>query len=250
MLGGRPHAMAVQKYDIPVRDGDGFEERYWKPLNTPVLRDGELVALIHHVEDVTADMIHRRDQAIRLRSAQRLQDLAFWEYDKGTGTVYLSPPFAAMQGLPKREGTFSATECFAPTPPEDRDTVLRAFDDVMEAPDHTTIVFTHRVVLQDGTTRWISSQGELVRDRRAAAPRFLLVSMDITHAKRREEDLAQALDERDRLLEQKEALLAEVNHRIKNSLQLVSSILAYSSSRTTSASRSICRIRLRPSVIA
>jgi len=49
-------AMAVQKYDIrrPDAEGGGFEVRYWSPLNTPVLgADGELVYIIHRVEDVT-----------------------------------------------------------------------------------------------------------------------------------------------------------------------------------------------------
>jgi PAS domain-containing protein len=55
---GRPHAMPVQKYDIPLRGPEGgFEERHWKPLNTPVLRAGKIVALIHHVIDVTEETI-------------------------------------------------------------------------------------------------------------------------------------------------------------------------------------------------
>ncbi|HYR29014.1 MAG TPA: ATP-binding protein, partial [Thermoanaerobaculia bacterium] len=49
-----PHAMRVQKYDIR-RPGSGeFEERHWKPLNTPVLVDGEVAYIIHSVEDVTS----------------------------------------------------------------------------------------------------------------------------------------------------------------------------------------------------
>ena len=36
---GKPHTMAVQKYDIrrPEAEGGGFEERYWSPVNSPVL---------------------------------------------------------------------------------------------------------------------------------------------------------------------------------------------------------------------
>src|SRR6185436_7505798 len=51
-----PDAMAVQKYDIrrPDSEGGGFEERYWSPLNAPVLgRNGEVAYIIHQVEDVT-----------------------------------------------------------------------------------------------------------------------------------------------------------------------------------------------------
>src|SRR5690349_15126577 len=45
--------MAVQRYDIRRPTGE-FEERYWSPVNTPVLgADGELRYIIHCVEDVT-----------------------------------------------------------------------------------------------------------------------------------------------------------------------------------------------------
>src|SRR2546427_2092884 len=43
-------AMAVQKYDIrrPESDGGGFEERYWSPVNAPVLDDkGKITCIIH-----------------------------------------------------------------------------------------------------------------------------------------------------------------------------------------------------------
>ncbi len=46
------HAMGIQKYDIPRPDGT-FEERFWKVLNSPVFNDGELILIVHKVEDVT-----------------------------------------------------------------------------------------------------------------------------------------------------------------------------------------------------
>ena len=59
-----PDTMAVQKYDIrrPESEGGGFEERYWSPLNCPVLGDeGKLAYIIHRVEDVT-DLIQLKQQ--------------------------------------------------------------------------------------------------------------------------------------------------------------------------------------------
>ncbi|MGN6370892.1 MAG: ATP-binding protein [Phycisphaerae bacterium] len=51
---GKPHTMAVQKYDIRRPDGS-FEERFWSPVNTPVLgKEGNVICIIHHVQDVTS----------------------------------------------------------------------------------------------------------------------------------------------------------------------------------------------------
>jgi len=55
----RPDAMALQKYDVRRPDG-GFEEKYWSPLNIPVLdAAGEVRFILHRVEDVT-DLVRLR----------------------------------------------------------------------------------------------------------------------------------------------------------------------------------------------
>lgn len=56
LLNQVPDAMVIQKYDIrkPEEDGGGFEERYWSPVNSPVLGDdGKVSYIIHRVQDVT-----------------------------------------------------------------------------------------------------------------------------------------------------------------------------------------------------
>lgn len=48
-----PDTMAIQKYDVRRPDGT-FEERYWSPVNSPVIgADGNVEYLVHRVEDVT-----------------------------------------------------------------------------------------------------------------------------------------------------------------------------------------------------
>ena len=62
--------MAIQKYDIPVAGSSGiyFEERYWSPVNTPILDAvGSVTHVIHCVEDVT-EFVKTRDQAARMES--------------------------------------------------------------------------------------------------------------------------------------------------------------------------------------
>ena len=49
-----PDAMPLQKYDIRIAGTEDFEERYWSPLNTPVLDEKKnIIYIIHRVEDVT-----------------------------------------------------------------------------------------------------------------------------------------------------------------------------------------------------
>ncbi|UKY54424.1 PP2C family protein-serine/threonine phosphatase [Streptomyces inhibens] len=52
---GVRETMPLQRYDIEAPDRPGvFEERYWRPVNAPVLdAGGRVVLIVHRVEDVT-----------------------------------------------------------------------------------------------------------------------------------------------------------------------------------------------------
>lgn len=64
----RPHKMELQKYDIQRTDGT-FEERYWRPVNTPVLNnDGVVEYIIHQVEDVTEMKRLRAEEILQRRN--------------------------------------------------------------------------------------------------------------------------------------------------------------------------------------
>ncbi len=81
----RPDTMAIQKYDVRRPDGV-FEERYWSPVNSPVLgADHRIEYVIHRVEDVTdfvqqkqpsahgGDGMRERMEAEIFRSSQEVQ---------------------------------------------------------------------------------------------------------------------------------------------------------------------------------
>jgi PAS domain S-box-containing protein len=68
-----PDSMAIQKYDSPrpAAEGGGFEQRYWKPLNTPVFAaDGSIEAIIHHVTDVTSEILEKQSSREALRRSE------------------------------------------------------------------------------------------------------------------------------------------------------------------------------------
>jgi PAS domain S-box-containing protein len=60
-----PDTMAVQRY--PVRHQNGqFEEKFWSPVNFPVLgSDGEVAFIMHRVEDVT-ELVRTRNRSLEL----------------------------------------------------------------------------------------------------------------------------------------------------------------------------------------
>ena len=75
LLERRPHRMAVQRYPIrrPEAQGGGFEERYWAPVNSPMLRADRVSYIVHHVEDVTEVVRLKRE---RLAQEQNLSEIA------------------------------------------------------------------------------------------------------------------------------------------------------------------------------
>jgi hypothetical protein len=69
----RADTMAVQKYDVrrPSAEGGGFEERFWSPVNSPVLDSaGNVALIIHRVEDVT-DFVRLKSQDSRKEQETR-----------------------------------------------------------------------------------------------------------------------------------------------------------------------------------
>ena len=69
-----PDTMAIQKYDVRRPDGV-FEERYWSPINSPVVGvDGRIEYIIHRVEDVTDFVLQKKrpadDQPLSARMEQ------------------------------------------------------------------------------------------------------------------------------------------------------------------------------------
>ena len=61
---GERDAMALQRYDVQSLERPGeWEERYWSPVNAPVLdANGDVVLLVHRVEEITELIRARGDR--------------------------------------------------------------------------------------------------------------------------------------------------------------------------------------------
>src|SRR5438477_45564 len=70
---GMAHTMAVQKYDIRRPDGV-FEERYWSPMNKPVLNNKkEVVYIINRAEDVTEFIQLKKEESRQQKITEEMR---------------------------------------------------------------------------------------------------------------------------------------------------------------------------------
>ena len=72
-------AMTVQRYPIqlPTEEGGGWAERYWSPMNSPVFSPtGELIFIVHRVEDVTPFVLAKQKEAKEEEAMQILHNRA------------------------------------------------------------------------------------------------------------------------------------------------------------------------------
>jgi PAS domain S-box-containing protein len=109
----RPDTMALQRYDLRREDGT-FEERFWRPLNLPILGPaGEVRYIIHHVEEATAEVqlaasaseLRVQQQETRLHAAltDNLLDnvpAGIIYFDADLVVRRLNPTISALLGMP------------------------------------------------------------------------------------------------------------------------------------------------------
>lgn len=143
-------------------------------------------------------------RADRLAAALEAGGLGVWDADLTTGDVALSTQACMLLGLPVAERT-PPRALLRRLRREDRHRLWDVFRQARRSPDPVEIDERLRTVEEGVDSRWVAVRG------RATDDGAIGVVRDVT--------------EREELLRQKDALMVELNHRTKNSLQLVASLL-------------------------
>ncbi|ESR26749.1 sensor histidine kinase [Lutibaculum baratangense] len=128
--------------------------------------------------------------------------------------------------------------------PDDRDRAWEIWRRSLETGEDYEIEY--RLRRQDGAYRWVLGRARPVRDEATGEiVRWFGTCTDIEETKRAEQELKEAFEAR-------EALLYEVNHRVKNSLAVVMSLLTLQAGRTKDEDlkQSLMEARGRIAVVA
>jgi PAS domain S-box-containing protein len=193
------------------------------PYPTP-LRDGR--GTIVGVVNMTVDISERKKAELALteRNAQlalagRAALVGTYTYDVNKRTMQISEGYAAIHGLPEGTTETSYIEWRARVHREDlrRAEGLRNQAFAYRRKEDNA---EYRIVLSTGEIRWIERRGTVSYDQDGSPKRVVGVNIDVTERKRAEQHLR--------------AMNAELDHRVKNVLAMVSALIG----QTEEASRS------------
>ncbi|KAF0675109.1 sensor histidine kinase [Profundibacterium mesophilum] len=215
------------RHDITLPDGS-FTTRYWRLSHSCVARQGAAPVILQIVEDVTEQHVGEALQAARERVASKGANVAFWDVDLTDGTLLRSPAVDAMHGFAEGEAGVDIASFLERIHPDDRQCCESVITGGAQA-HFGEIDLQYRVILPEGAQRWLLMQGEVIQGPNGRAHVIGMV-IDVTKAHRNEEELRTALAAY-------RTLLNEVNHRVKNSLQMVASILNLESNRAGGPAR-------------
>ena len=175
-----------------------------------------------------------RESERRLEQALNAGQMGAWEWNVTTGRVVWSPGLQRIHGL--EPGTFGGTfdDFKRDIHPDDLDRVLAGITTAVATDGDYHI--TYRMNHPDGSTRWLEAFGSFIPDGKGNSQRIAGICTDITERKDAEA--------------QRDLLLAELSHRVKNTLATVISIARQSFSRTQNVDEAVSSFDARVRALA
>ena len=216
-----PDRSVIDAYDFPFTDVDGSPMILEMDIDITEQKKAEaklkdtLDNLEEKIKERTAELEKAykslKESEERLAEAQKLAHIGSYDWDIATNEEYWSDELYRIFKLdPQFE--LSHNKFLNRIHPENLEYVSHAINEALNGkPYH----IDYRIILPDGEERVIDSQGGVIFDEKNTPIRMRGIVQDITEHKKAEKALANI-----EIVRKK-----EIHHRIKNNLQVISSLL-------------------------